>query len=118
MIYGDIHCQQLKLVNTHAVADTINYLEIKFRFLTDDWNGLEKWAHFLKDDLVYDIPLTDNCIREEDHLNLTSGLWTVYLHGNKFCRQNLRLGTHPCLPHNIHSRQRKNWKTRIHPLSK
>jgi len=84
MICGDIFYQQLKLINSHAVADTINYLEMKFNFKTPDWDGLEKWAHFQKDDLVYDIPLTDDQIREEDHLNLTSGLWKIYLHGNKF----------------------------------
>ena len=84
MIYGDIFHQQLKLINSHAISDTINYFEMKFNFKTPDWDGLEKWAHFQKDDLVYDIPLTDDQIREEDHLNLTSGVWKVYLHGNKF----------------------------------
>lgn len=84
MIYGDIMYQRLKLINTHAVSGTIKYLEMKFRFTTSDWDGLEKWAHFSKDDLVYDIPLTDDRIRAEDHLDLTAGLWKVYLHGNKF----------------------------------
>ncbi|MBO4931806.1 MAG: hypothetical protein J6I42_06440, partial [Clostridia bacterium] len=28
--------------------------------------------------------LTDNCIRREDHLNLSAGMWKVYLHGNEF----------------------------------
>ncbi|MBQ2278817.1 MAG: hypothetical protein II333_09630, partial [Clostridia bacterium] len=82
MLYGDIYCQQLMLVNEHVAADTIDYLEMKFIFRTDDWDGLEKWAHFAKDDIVYDILLTDDCIRKEDHLNLSAGMWCVYLHGN------------------------------------
>ena len=84
MLYADIHRQRLKLVNEHVVADTIDYLEMKFNFRTDDWDGLTKWAHFANGDTVYDIPLTDDCIRKEDHLNLTAGEWRVYLHGNGF----------------------------------
>ncbi len=84
MIYGEIFRQRLKLVNEHVVADTIDYLEMKFNFRTDDWDGLSKWAHFANGDTVYDIPLTDDCIRREDHLNLTAGEWRVYLHGNAF----------------------------------
>ena len=102
MLYADIHRQRLKLVNEHVVADTIDYLEMKFNFRTDDWNGLTKWAHFANGDTVYDIPLTGDCIRKEDHLNLTAGEWRVYLHGNEFadgkvierittCVENLRV---------------------------
>lgn len=83
MICGEIIRQRLKLIGEHVVADTIDYLEAKFRF-TDDWNGLEKWAHFSQKGVVYDIPLTDDRIRKEDHLNLSAGIWSVYLHGNEF----------------------------------
>lgn len=84
MLYAEILRQRLKLVNAHIVADTIDYLEAKFEFRTEDWDGLDKWAHFAKDSAVYDIRLTDNCIRKEDHLNLSAGMWKVYLHGNEF----------------------------------
>ena len=84
MIYGDIFSQRLTLVNTHVVADTIDYLEMKFSFKTDDWDGIEKWVHFKKSDKIYDIRLTDNVIRKEDHLNLSAGAWQVYLHGNRY----------------------------------
>ena len=102
MLYGEILHQHLKLINEHIVADTIDYLEMKFTFQTDDWDGLEKWAHFSKNGTVYDIRLTDDCIRKEDHLNLGAGVWKVYLHGNEFrdgkvierittCVENLRV---------------------------
>lgn len=84
MLYGEILHQHLKLINEHVVADTIDYLEMKFTFQTDDWDGLEKWAHFAKNGAVYDIRLTDDCIRKEDHLNLGAGVWKVYLHGNEY----------------------------------
>ncbi len=84
MLYGEIIRQHLKLISDHVVADTIDYLEMKFSFQTDDWNGLEKWAHFARKNEVYDIRLTDDCIRKEDHLNLSAGIWKVYLHGNEF----------------------------------
>ena len=84
MITGQIVRQHLKLSDTHVVADTIDYLEAKFIFKTDDWDGLDKWVHFAKDSAVYDIRLTEDCIRKEDHLNLSAGMWKVYLHGNEF----------------------------------
>ena len=83
MLYGEINRQRLKIVREHVVADTIDYLETRFAF-SEDWDGLEKWVHFAKDGAVYDIRLTDDCIRKEDHLNLSAGLWRVYLHGNEF----------------------------------
>lgn len=84
LIYAEIFRQQLHLVKEHIVSETIDYLEMKFNFRTDDWNGLEKWVHFAKGDAVYDIPLMEDKIRREDHLNLSEGEWKVYLHGNRF----------------------------------
>ncbi|MBO5258124.1 MAG: collagen-like protein [Clostridia bacterium] len=84
MITGHIIRQHLNLCNSHVVADTIDYLEAKFIFKTDDWDGLAKWVHFSNDSAVYDIRLTEDCIRKEDHLNLSAGMWKVYLHGNEF----------------------------------
>lgn len=83
MLYGEINQQRLKIINEHVVADTIDYLEARFAF-SEDWDGLEKWVHFAKDGAVYDIRLTDDCVRKEDHLNLSAGIWKVYLHGNEF----------------------------------
>lgn len=83
MIFGSVNGQKLMLRGGHVVADTIDYLTARFNF-NADWNGLTKWAHFAKNGVVYDIPLTDDCIRKEDHLNLSAGLWKVYLHGNEF----------------------------------
>lgn len=85
MITGNVVRQHLSLSDSHVVADTIDYLEAKFVFKTDNWNGLDKWAHFINSGgTVYDIPLIDDCIRKEDHLNLSAGIWKVYLHGNEF----------------------------------
>lgn len=84
MLNGEIFRQRLKIANAHVVADTIDYLEAKFIFKTDDWDGLDKWVHFANDSAVYDIRLTEDCIRKEDHLNLSAGMWKVYLHGNEF----------------------------------
>ena len=85
MITGHIIRQHLNLCDSHVVADTIDYLEAKFIFKTDDWDGLDKWAHFANDGgTVYDIRLTEDRIWKEDHLNLSAGMWKVYLHGNEF----------------------------------
>lgn len=83
MIFGSITGQRLMLRDGHIAADTIDYLTARFTF-NADWNGLEKWAHFAQWDVVYDIRLTDDGIRKEDHLNLGAGVWKVYLHGNEY----------------------------------
>lgn len=84
LIYGSINCQKLSLASTYIVADTIDFLEAEFFFQSADWEGLEKWAHFTKGVEVYDIRLTEDRIRKDDHLNLTAGKWQVYLHGNEY----------------------------------
>lgn len=83
MIFGSITGQRLMLRDGHIAADTIDYLTARFTF-NADWNGLEKWAHFAQGDTVYDIRMTDDGIRKEDHLNLSAGVWKVYLHGNEY----------------------------------
>lgn len=83
MIFGFVKGQNLK-VKAAAAADTIDYLTAKFSFLTADWDGLVKYAHFARGDERYSVQLTDDEVREEDHLNLSSGEWTVYLHGNEY----------------------------------
>ena len=84
MINGFINGQDLRLSQPKIAADTIDYLEAVFKFQTADWNGLEKWAHFKKGDVVYDVMLEDDKIHKEKHLNLSAGYWSVYLHGNAF----------------------------------
>ena len=84
MIAGFVKGQMLRLSVPLIAADTINYLTAKFLFQSSDWDGLEKWAHFAKGDEAYDIPLTDDRITEDAHLNLSAGKWMVYLHGNRF----------------------------------
>ena len=82
MIVGQIHGQSLRVVYPTVASDTVGYLEAAFDFVTDDWEGLVKWAHFKKGDTVYDVKLTDDRIERSDNLNLEAGVWEVYLHGN------------------------------------
>ena len=84
MITGFVQGQVLRLSAPVVAADTLDYLTAQFVFRSADWNGMEKWAHFAKGGTVYDIPLTDDKIRREDHLNLAAGEWKVYVHGNRF----------------------------------
>ena len=84
MITGFVQGQVLRLSAPVVAADTLDYLTAQFVFRSADWSGTEKWAHFAKGGTVYDIPLTDDKIRREDHLNLGAGEWKVYIHGNRF----------------------------------
>jgi hypothetical protein len=84
MITGFVQGQVLRLSAPVVAADTLDYLTAQFVFRSADWSGMEKWAHFAKGGTVYDIPLTDDKIRREDHLNLGAGEWKVYVHGNRF----------------------------------
>ena len=84
MITGFVQGQVLRLSAPVVAADTLDYLTAQFVFRSADWSGMEKWAHFAKGGTVYDIPLTEDKIRCEDHLNLGAGEWKVYIHGNRF----------------------------------
>lgn len=84
MITGFVQGQVLRLSAPVVAADTLDYLTAQFVFRSADWNGMEKWAHFAKGGTVYDVRLTEDKIRREDHLNLGAGEWKVYIHGNRF----------------------------------
>lgn len=76
--------QTLSIVNRQVVAGTHNYLTVNARFKGDDWTGLRKWVHFIAGEgaAEYILPMTDDRITEDQHLDLTGGTWKVYIHGN------------------------------------
>lgn len=76
--------QSLKMFTPVTAADSLKYLTAQFHFTDDDWDGYTRWAHFRKGETVYDIELDgEDCITEEDALNLTAGEWEIYLTGTK-----------------------------------
>ena len=82
MIVGQIHGQSLQVIYPTLASDTVGYLEAQFDFVTEDWLGLVKWAHFCQGDTVYDIKLVDDRIDRQSNLTLSEGEWELYLHGN------------------------------------
>lgn len=90
MIKGIINGQSLTVSAPLIVSDTVDYLTAEFTF-SEDWLGLDKWAHFAhksaengeERECVYDVKLTDDKILKSDHLNLSAGIWSVYLHGTR-----------------------------------
>lgn len=64
------------------VADTVDYITAAFHFLSSDWEGVEKYAHFSNGKENYDIELTDDVISADKHLNFTAGEWTLWVHGS------------------------------------
>ena len=83
MITAYVKGQDLQIAQPLTVADTIDYLEMRFCFQTADWDGADKWAHFRQRENIYDINLVDDKITADKHLNLSEGKWEVYLHGTK-----------------------------------
>ena len=76
--------QSLKMFTPVIAADSLKYLTAQFHFTDNDWDGYTRWAHFRKEETVYDIELDGNdAITEEDALNLTAGEWEIYLTGTK-----------------------------------
>lgn len=76
--------QSLKMFTPVTAADSLKYLTAQFHFTDNDWDGYTRWAHFRKGETVYDIELDgEDCITEEDALNLTAGEWEIYLTGTK-----------------------------------
>lgn len=76
--------QSLKMFTPVTAADSLKYLTAQFHFTGDEWDGYTRWAHFRSGETVYDIELDgEDCITEEDALNLTAGEWEIYLTGTK-----------------------------------
>ena len=76
--------QSLKMFTPVTAADSLKYLTAQFHFADNDWDGYTRWAHFRRGETVYDIELDgEDCITEEDALNLTAGEWEIYLTGTK-----------------------------------
>lgn len=67
-----------------VVADSINYLTARVDFFGEGWTGLEKWVHFTRGEEHYVVNLIDNQITADRGINLSAGVWTVYMHGNAF----------------------------------
>lgn len=84
MITGFIKNQELKISQPIIVGESIGYHEAQFFFKTADWDGLKKWSHWINGATQYDIPLTDDKIRQADHLDLTAGEWSVFLTGYEY----------------------------------
>lgn len=82
MIQGTVKGQTLRLSYPTVVSDTVAYLVATFSFEGAEWDGLSKWAHFKNGDCVFSVNLTEDKIREEDHLDLAAGEWEVSVHGN------------------------------------
>jgi hypothetical protein len=76
-----IRNQNLSCGKIRLISGTIDYVEAGFNFLTEDWSGFSKWAHFTKGKEKYSINLIDDKISKDMHLNLSEGTWEVKLHG-------------------------------------
>ena len=81
MIQGIVKGQTLRLAYPMLVANTIGYLSATFFFEGEAWEGLSKWAHFKKGKDVFYAELVNDRITAESHLNLSAGVWEVYVHG-------------------------------------
>lgn len=80
-----IHNQALKaIIPKVVVSNTVNYFECEFAFQTADWDGLDKYAHFRKDVISYDFSITNNRIEQSAGLNLSAGVWKVYITGGEY----------------------------------
>lgn len=76
--------QQLKIATPIVVSDSHNYQTASADFRGEDWqlDGLTKWAHFTLDGTTYDVPFHNDEITADQTLDLTAGLWEVYLTGH------------------------------------
>jgi len=75
--------QSIRFASPVIAANSRDYLQAEFHFIGSAWEGYSKWAHFRQGETVYDLNLAEDRITKEMHLNLSIGLWEVYLTGNK-----------------------------------
>ena len=78
-----INQQALSIVTPVVVAGTDEYLTLSASF-TPDWEGLDKYVHFIMGTQHLTFALTDNLIREDARMNLPRGTWEVYVVGTLY----------------------------------
>ena len=70
---------------TRGISDGLDVNSAEFEFRSKEWENLEKWAHFVNPDYNDGEPqsyeLIGDEISSERGLNLTAGIWEVYLTG-------------------------------------
>lgn len=82
MIKLIVNNQELSIVTQKVVSGTHDYLTVEADFKGSTWDGLRKWVHFSMGEFNYIMPMLDDAIAEDMHLDLTEGTWEVYVHGN------------------------------------
>jgi hypothetical protein len=73
--------QKLVVETPLIVTDTIDYLEAQATFRTKDWDNAIKWLHLSNGIDDYNQLFDNDIITKEKHLNLTTGEWTLFVHG-------------------------------------
>ena len=73
--------QSIRFASPVIAANSLDFLQARFHFSGDTWDGYSKWAHFRQGETVFDLNLIDDQITREMHLNLSLGSWEVYLTG-------------------------------------
>jgi len=83
MIQCTVIGQALKIKQPIVAAETIDYLEIEFH-CSDEWAGAEKVAYVKRheqDAQAYAFYLDGDTLTREQHLNLTDGIYDIWLVG-------------------------------------
>lgn len=83
MIIGYVKGQTLKKNQPTIISSSINYLSAKIVFQTAEWDNLVKWAHFKKENDVFDFLMDGDEIPKTSGLNLYEGIWKLYIHGER-----------------------------------
>ena len=86
-----VNGQRLMSANdVSVVADTINYIEMRFEF-DEDWSDVIPWAELVSPDGKKITPIIDTevhgnhgLIPEKRGINLTEGVWTLSLIGDRY----------------------------------
>lgn len=78
--------QKLTLAQTVVAADSVAYLTARLIYKTADWtaDGLSVWAHFRLSDTQIDAEAVDGEIGTDAGVNLTAGVWTVWVTGHVY----------------------------------
>ena len=74
--------QNIRYACPVIAANSLDFLQARFYFIGDVWEGYSKWAHFRQGETVYDLNLIDDEINKDMHLNLSIGSWEMFLTGN------------------------------------
>ena len=77
-----VKVNKLTIKDPIIASDTIDYLTCKVHFESEEWAEYSEITAFISNGTTsYNVPVVDGVISEDNHIEVSEGMWTIYIQG-------------------------------------